>query len=66
MTVTQRLFQWVRRHLEAPATVPVAMAALLFLCAAGLAQAADIQKRSLLTTDGTLFQARAGRSPISA
>jgi hypothetical protein len=42
------------------ATALAALAELLLFFAAGLARAADVQKRTLLTTGGTLFQARAG------
>jgi hypothetical protein len=59
--VTQRLLQPVRplsKKLSARALA--ALAALVLSFAAGVATAADVQKRSLLTTDGTLYQARAG------
>ena len=55
MTVTQRIQQVLRAL-----SLTLASAALLLLCSAGSASAADNQKRTLLSTDGTLYEVRAG------
>lgn len=62
MTVTQKRHPShpVRPLLEKLPAAVLALAALLLFFAPGLARAADVQKRTLLTTDGTLYTARAG------
>ena len=55
MTVTQRIQQVLRAL-----SLTLASAALLLLCSPGSASAADSQKRTLLSTDGTLYEVRAG------